>query len=145
MTIFLIVGAVVVLVLYLLYRLGSSTSTIDASTPWSGLYGPCYRVLRSGVPARGIVLQVGARAQAQGSKSSGLYEVRTVALDVEIPGRAPYECSCSLYIPQGLRPLVLPGATLELRVGSSQEIAVYGPGVGLAYADFAGAPGSRAG
>jgi len=120
------------LVLYFLFR------KRPAGTGTSWLSGPmdCYALLQKGTPARGILLKVGSQRSARGNATQGYYEVRTVSIDVEIAGQAPYECTCSLSIPANLRPLVLPGATLELRVdpGSSQNIAVFGPGVGIAYA-----------
>lgn len=129
----LVLFGVVALVLYFVFRKRSGPGTSLLSGP-----ADCYSLLRYGVPARGILLSVGSQRSAKGNVSQGFYEVRSVSIDVEIPGSAPYQCACSLFIPANLRPLVLPGATLELRVDprSRQNVAVFGPGVGLA-ADFA--------
>lgn len=93
----------------------------------------CYSLLKNGTPARGILLKVGTQRSAQGTASAGYYEVIAVRIDVEPVGKSPYECDCQLYVPANLRRLVLPGATLELRVdpGSRTNIALFGPGVGL--------------
>lgn len=133
----LVLAAVATLIIYVFFlrrRTGTTTSFL------SGSFGSmdCYTLLQRGVPARGILLQVGSQRSAQGSASRGFYEVRTVSIDVEVAGKPPYACSCSLAIPANLRPIVLPGATLELRVDprSSNNIAVFGPGAALAAADF---------
>jgi len=91
---------------------------------------PCDAILGNGVQARGILLKVGSQRRPMGS-AGGYYEMRAVTIDVEIPGKRPYETDCMLYVPANLCRLILPGATLELRVQSSSSIAVYGPGVGL--------------
>ena len=98
----------------------------------------CYTLLQGGLPARGILLRVGTQFSAQGTANPGFYEVRPVSLDVEIPGNAPYQCDCALYVPANLRRLVLPGATVELRVdpNAPKNIALFGPGVGLSAAGF---------
>lgn len=92
-----------------------------------------YGLLRSGTPARGIVLKVGTQRSAQGTQSAGYYEIISVRLDVELDNQSPYEIDCQLQCPANLRRLVLPGATVELRVDPSSRtnIALYGPGVGL--------------
>jgi hypothetical protein len=91
---------------------------------------PCDSILQGGVQARGILLKVGSQRRPMGSAGS-YYEMRAVTIDVEIPGKEAYETDCMLYVPSNLCRLILPGATLELRVQSSNSIAVYGPGVGL--------------
>ncbi len=130
----LVLAALAAIVLYFLFR----KPRAPGASSW--LSGPqdCYALLQNGVPARGILLKVGSQRSARGDATRGYYEVRTVSIDVEIPGKPPYECSCSLFIPANLRPLVLPGATLELRVDPNgrQNIAVFGPGVGLPATDF---------
>ena len=91
---------------------------------------PCDAILQGGVQARGILLKVGSQRRPLGSAGS-YYEMRAVTIDVEVPGKKPYEVDCMLYVPSNLCRLILPGAALELRVQSRSSIAVYGPGVGL--------------
>ena len=92
-------------------------------------------LLQQGVPASGILIKVGTQRTLWGSASTGYYEVRSVSIAVEVEGKPPYQCDCSLYVPANLRRLILPGATIELRVNprSPQNIAVFGPAVGVAF------------
>jgi hypothetical protein len=62
------------------------------------------------------------------------FERRGVVIDVEIPGEPPYELTANPYIPKNLSRVVLPGATVELRVHprDRSQIAIVGPGVGFA-------------
>ena len=95
--------------------------------------GQYARLLKVGMPARGILLQVNS-TQASKFTSGGIkYETRQVTIDVEIPGTPPYEMACALLIPSQLRNDILPGATVELRVDpkNRKSIAVIGPGAGL--------------
>lgn len=95
-------------------------------------------LLNRGTPARGILLSVGTKRSCQGNASQGYYEVRTVRIDIEVPGKSPYEVDCTLMVPANLRRLVLPGATIELRVDPllRTSAAVFGPGVGMSAAGF---------
>jgi hypothetical protein len=97
-----------------------------------------YTLLQGGIPARGILLRVGSQLSAQGTAQQGFYEVRAVQIDVQVAGNAPYQCDCSLYVPANMRRLVLPGATVELRVDPNGpgNIALFGPGVGLSAVGF---------
>ncbi len=87
------------------------------------------RVLTSGVPARGLVLSVSQTGFAvlQGGTR---YERRTVVLDVEMPGRPPFQIQGQPLIPKYFVRNVLPGTFVELRMDSSkpQNFAVVGPG-----------------
>jgi hypothetical protein len=141
----LVVLFVIGLVVWLLARSGGSPSVPGspgaASLPaWSGPQDlTCSSLLQGGVPARGILLKVGTQRNAKGTAVPGFYEVRAVTIDVEVPGQAPYQCDCTLYVPANLRRLVLPGATLELRLdprAPRSNIALFGPGVGLSAASL---------
>jgi hypothetical protein len=153
MVIAIIVLAVLGIVIWGIAQGLSQTSSggVSSSTDWqsgfsssggrgwgSGSAMDFYTLLQRGIPARGILLRVGSQASAQGTAGQGFYEVRAVQIDVEVPGSAPYQCDCSLYVPANLRRLVLPGATVELRVDPSlrQNIVLFGPGVGLSAAGF---------
>ncbi len=99
------------------------------------------RLLAAGMPARGILVQVDATGMrvAQGFR---VFQLRGVLIDVEVPGRPPYEIRTSALIPSNAVRDVLPGVTVELRVDPSdaQKIAIIGPGVGLAPALVAPPP-----
>lgn len=96
--------------------------------------GGSYRsVLRTGIPARGILLSVSALPL--GSVGTGLMKLqrRQVTIDIEVPGQPPYEIATTALIPLNLVRDVLPGATVELRVDKKNpsRIAIVGPGVGF--------------
>ena len=104
--------------------------------------GSYAKLVKSGLPARGILLAV----NPLGTKSAGgifTVELRNMTIDVEMPGRAPFEVKVRAIVPTNLRQLVLPGATVELRVDpkNDKNIAVVGPGSG--YAMPAHAPAVR--
>jgi hypothetical protein len=100
------------------------------------------RLVRNGVPARGILLAVDSystKIETAGPKvRRGVlmprYVRRGVTIDVEIPGEVAYEVTTSVVIPTNLDRDVLPGATVELRVNRSKRkvIAIVGPGAGFA-------------
>jgi hypothetical protein len=119
-----VVVAVVVIFLWL-FKLATSTG----STSPSGYQA----LLRSGLPARGILLSV--TSTPSGSVGVGLYklQLRQVRIDIELPGEPPYETTASVAIPLNLVRDVLPGATVELRVDRKHpdNIAIVGPGVGF--------------
>jgi hypothetical protein len=97
---------------------------------------------RRGVVGQGILLQVSPN-RAKASTSSGInLETREVVIDIEVPGAPPYQVRTSPFIPVHLSGDVLPGATVELRVdpGDPTQFVIFGPGVGLPLAPFAGAP-----
>ena len=93
------------------------------------------RLLQSGIPARGILLAVSQTGTKVGSLSRR-FERRAVTIDIEIPGRAPYEVAASPLIPINFVRDVLPGATVELRVDpkNSSKIVIVGPGTGFVQA-----------
>jgi hypothetical protein len=137
-----VVVAVVVFLIVIVSRANARNRAIAAAlmgggaggTPWIAPRGPsCIPLLDNGVVARGILLKVSAQRSAKGTLAAGIYEVRFVTIDVEIPGRAPYQTDCSISVPARLCRLIVPGATLELRVNPNDRngIAVFGPSVGL--------------
>ena len=95
-------------------------------------------LVRKGTPARGILLWVDRTAVKQPATGIGAnrvrYEKRSMTIDVEIPGKPPYEVTTSSFVPTNLSRDVLPGCTVELRVNprNPQQIAIVGPGVGFA-------------
>ena len=116
---FLIAIALIVIVIFLVKQssknLLTSTSAID-------------RLARRGIRARGLVL---TSLQMSNSVTLGMrrFERRTMTLDVEIPGRAPYVVSGQFLLPRG-QAEAIPGSSLELAVDPSNpnQIAVLGPG-----------------
>jgi hypothetical protein len=80
----------------------------------------------SGLRAHGIILQAD-QFSTETSYLGQRFELRRLTLDVEVPGRAPYEVSITPRIPRIVE--ALPGATLDLRVDPSnpQNIQVIGP------------------
>jgi hypothetical protein len=90
-------------------------------------------LMKTGVPARGILLSVNSFTAGRAANSGMRFELRQVTIDVEIPGKPPYEVTCQLMIPAQLRNDILPGATVELRVDPRRgnQIAVVGPGAGV--------------
>jgi hypothetical protein len=101
---------------------------------WTAIAGPGGGLLKNGVPARGILLQVSWMAtRVQGSTTQPM-ERREVLIDVEVPGRPPYEVRAQALVPINLRNDVMPGATVELRVDPKdpKNLAIVGPGSGFA-------------
>lgn len=94
------------------------------------------RLLATGTPARGILLQVDSTSlPVEGSRFSGVpMQRRNCYLDVEIPGQPPFEIQAQVLVPLRLAGDVLPGATVELRVDprNRNNIAIVGPGAGFA-------------
>jgi hypothetical protein len=85
-------------------------------------------LVAKGIPARGLVLQ--ASQQSTGvTMNFRRFEQRSMTLDVEIPGQAPYTCTGVFLIPRGLVEPT-PGASLELAVDRSNanNVVVVGPG-----------------
>lgn len=117
---------------FLIYRAirRSRASSLPSAT--SGTMD-CYALLQMGVPAAGILVQVGTQRTLWGTANPGYFEARRVSIDVELPGQQPYRVDGPIYVPANLRRLVLPGATVELRVdpAAPRNIAVFGPGVGV--------------
>ena len=98
-----------------------------------GSRGAYNTLLANGIQGRGILL--GVSNMSLGTVGVGLfkYQQRGVTIDVEVPGRPPYECTVTALIPLNLVRDVLPGATVEVRVDPSNpnNIAIVGPGVGF--------------
>jgi hypothetical protein len=83
-------------------------------------------LIARGLPARGLILSA-ARTATDATYGGQRFEVRSLVLDVEIPGRAPYEVTVSPMIPRICE--ALPGATLDLRVDPAKpdNLAIVGP------------------
>ncbi len=82
----------------------------------------------NGVRGRALVLS--SSFLATGTTINGVrYEQRTMTLDIDIPGRAPYVTSGQFLIPRGLVQPV-PGASLDVAVDPSNQnlMSVLGPG-----------------
>ncbi|HEV7556956.1 MAG TPA: hypothetical protein VGO00_15930 [Kofleriaceae bacterium] len=99
-----------------------------------GAVGGYDRLISSGTPARGILLSVTSYSnRVQGSTTQRRFVSRSVTIDVEVPGQAPYEVTTNLIIPSNLDRDILPGATVELRVDprNPSRMAIVGPGAGF--------------
>jgi hypothetical protein len=85
------------------------------------------RVLRNGTDARGIILSADRTASSKTTLNGVRYESRAIRLDIEVPGRAPYELSLTPLIPRICD--AFPGSTLDLRVDPADpsNIAILGP------------------
>lgn len=95
---------------------------------------PSYaNLVKRGVPARGILLAVAPRPNSTIGTAPWRYQLRDVVMDIEIPGRPPYQANVTPFIPTNLARDVLPGATVELRVDPQRPlmVAIVGPGVGF--------------
>jgi hypothetical protein len=82
----------------------------------------------NGVRGRALVLS--SSLLTTGTRINGVrYEQRTLTLDIDIPGRAPYVISGQFLIARGLVEPV-PGASLDVAVDPSNQnsILVLGPG-----------------
>jgi hypothetical protein len=96
------------------------------------------RLVKSGLPARGILLAVTSTPVRSFGFGLGKVQVRSVQIDIEVPGRSPYEASLDVAIPLNLVRDALPGATVELRLDrrNPELVAIVGPGVGFAGASL---------
>ncbi len=105
------------------------------------------RLQKLGVPARGILLEVKPTALSSTPVMRGLgrVEMRSMRLDVEIDGRAPYEVSTVVMVPSNMARDALPGAIVELRVDPKAQgnVAIVGPGIGFSGGPLTGPPPTR--
>jgi hypothetical protein len=112
--------AIIVFVVWMIAR-SSSTNLLTSTTAID-------RLAQRGVRARGLVL---TSNQLSFGVTIGMrrFERRTMTLDVEIPGRAPFVMSGTFLVPRGIVEAV-PGSSLELAVHPTNmsQIAVLGPG-----------------
>ena len=96
---------------------------------WAGSAGAGNRnaLIRNGLLARGLVLQASSTSSGEMMYLGQRFERRWVTLDIEVPGRAPYELSTTPMFPRICE--ALPGATLDVRVDpkNPNNIAVVGP------------------
>jgi hypothetical protein len=86
------------------------------------------RLARSGIRGRGLVLssfQMSFGVTLGGRR----FERKQMTLDVEIPGRPPYQVNGQFLVPRG-QVEAIPGSSLEVAVDPSNpsQIAVLGPG-----------------
>jgi hypothetical protein len=83
--------------------------------------------LGSGLEARGIVLSADRFALSSSTVGGQRFETRNLRLDIEVPGRDPYEISVAPLIPRICE--VFPGSTLDLRVdpNNPNSVTVIGP------------------
>jgi hypothetical protein len=104
----------------------------------SGALGYRNVLLRTGTPARGLVLRASS-VSTETSYEGQRFELRTLLLDVEVPGAPPYEVSVTPMIPRICE--ALPGASLDLRVDRSnrQRVAIVGPAGSSGWLDVAAA------
>ena len=136
---------VVVLIILIIVAIVSSSKNTSGGLNMSGLGVGAYvgggggvqggnfdRLMLKGVAARGILLQVAPTGTKSGTVQRR-FELRAVTIDVEVPGQQPYVVQCMPIIPMNLVRDVLPGATLEIRVDTSDptNIAIVGPGAGF--------------
>jgi hypothetical protein len=117
-----VIVLIVIVIVVLLVKAGASASS-------SNNYD---RLVATGIPARGILLSVAPTGTKIGTLSRR-FELRSVTIDVEIAGQAPYEIYATPVIPMNLVRDVLPGATVELRVDpkNPRQMAIVGPGTGF--------------
>jgi hypothetical protein len=86
------------------------------------------RLARKGIRGRGLVLS--AFQMSNGVTLGGRrFERKQMTLDVEIPGRPPYQINGQFLVPRG-QAEAIPGSSLEVAVDPSNpsQIAVLGPG-----------------
>jgi hypothetical protein len=91
----------------------------------------------NGTPGLGILLSVDSIGQRSKIFYQGVavsIEQRNVVIDVEIPGRPPYQTNVAVSFPANFSSSVIPGASVEVRVDPSDmnRIAIVGPGVAFA-------------
>jgi hypothetical protein len=86
------------------------------------------QVRQNGMPGRGLVLA--SSVISVGTTVGGRrFEQRTMTIEVEVAGRAPYVIQGTFLIPRGLVEAI-PGSSLELAVDPSapNNLVVLGPG-----------------
>jgi hypothetical protein len=132
------VGVLIVVVIIAIVIIAIAKGSSGAATSLNfsvGVFGntPYDRLMKNGVPARGILLAVSNTGVKVGT-AQRRFEQRAVYIDIEIPGRPPYEIDAQPFIPINLVSSVLPGATVELRVDANNpaNIAIVGPDTGFA-------------
>ena len=81
-----------------------------------------------GIRARGLVLTCSPNVVGV-TLSMRRYEKRNMTIDVDVPGRPPYQSTGLYLVPRGLIEII-PGASLDLAVDpkNPNTIAVLGPG-----------------
>ena len=112
---------------------------------WPG--GARGQLLGGGLEAQGIVLSASRFASASVTINGQRFETRQIVLDVEVPGKEPYEVSLTPAIPRICD--VYPGSRLDLRVDrrNPNNIAIVGPPGSIGWMSampnlFVGVPGA---
>ncbi len=114
-------GIVVLVIFFIVFALVKSASSRALGV------GDYDRLTRNGVRGRALVL---ASTNVTVNFRIGMrrFERRTMTLDVELPGQAPYVAQGMYPVPRGLVAPV-PGSMLDVAVDPrSGQIAVLGPG-----------------
>ena len=137
-----VAGLVVVVSFFVIFVFVKAVSSSSSRSPFdptqyglaSGTSDDYGVLVQTGIPARGILLWVNRTATKVPTYNRVAFEQRGMLIDVEIPGRAPYEVNTVSFVPVNLSRDVLPGCTVELRVDPNDpsRIAIVGPGVGFA-------------
>ncbi len=89
------------------------------------------KLLRSGVPARGVILYISQLSLRDRVVIAGQpYESRVIRLDVEVSGLPPYEVQAQMMLPSAMIRTALPGVAVDLRVDpvNAKLLCVAGPG-----------------
>ncbi|HEX3343855.1 MAG TPA: hypothetical protein VHS09_04745, partial [Polyangiaceae bacterium] len=118
-----VAGLVVFVIIIIIFAIVKAASAnVNTSV------GAIDALARKGLRARGLVLtcnQLSFGVTLGGRR----FERRTMTLDVEIPGRAPFIINGTFLVPRGIVEAT-PGSSLELAVHPTKagQIAVLGPG-----------------
>lgn len=96
--------------------------------PQVPLYARPIAARPSSLQGRGLVL-ASSNAATGVTRNGRRFDLRTMTLEVEVPGMAPYVVQGSFLVPRG-QVEAIPGASLELVVDgrSASDITVLGPG-----------------
>jgi hypothetical protein len=127
---------VALLILFVIIRNGRNSATGNQLFGALNLGAGSFEFTPGGafkVAARGILLQVNTASRRIWMSGVRL-EQRQMRIDVEIPGREPYEISTTANFPTNLVRDLVPGAQVEMRVSGTNSSQVYIVGLGAGYA-----------